>query len=139
LQAALLCASVAVVVFVAACLPMLMQLCRHAERMAQTLADLKAETSLLVQDTRTLVQNVNELSNRANQQCDDIERVVHTMRGWSDRVDRVVVELGTLVEPPLMAVARNAHIWRKGVSRFVKTFLNQNGNKKRKTEAEDVS
>jgi len=128
LQIALFLASVAVVVFVVMCVPAMLQLRKHATRMAQTLAELKAEVSLLVQDSRKLVDNVNDLSTRANQQCDDVEAVIQTVRGWTDRVDHVVEEVGTALEPPILTAARNAQIFRKGVAKFFETFLNRNHN-----------
>ena len=126
LQIALFLASVAVVIFVAYCIPAMLQLRKHAARMTQTLAELKAEVSLLVQDSRKMLHNVNELSTRADQQCDDVEQVIQTVRGWTERVDRVVEEVGTVLEPPLLTVVRNAQIFRKGVAKFFEMFLNRN-------------
>jgi uncharacterized protein YoxC len=134
LQIALFLASVAVVIFVAFCVPAMLQLRKHAERMSQTLAELKAEISVLVQESRTLLRSVNELSTRANQQCDDVEHVIQTVRGWTERVDRVVDEVGTILEPPLLMAARNAQIFRKGVAKFFETFLNRNHNNKKAEE-----
>ena len=59
LQIALFLASIAIVIFVAFCLPAVLQMRQHAERMAQTLAELKAEVSLLVQDSR-INRNLND-------------------------------------------------------------------------------
>jgi uncharacterized protein YoxC len=126
LEIALFLASVAVVIFVAMCVPAMLQLRKHAARMAQSLAELKAEISVLVQDSRKMLHNVNELSTRANQQCDDVEHVIQTVRSWTERVDRVVEEVGTVLEPPLLLAARNAQIFRKGVAKFFETFLNRN-------------
>jgi uncharacterized protein YoxC len=126
LQIALFLASIAIVIFVAFCIPSMLQLRKHAERMTQTLAELKAETSLLVQDSRKVLHNVNELSTRAHQQCDDVEQVIQTVRGWTERVDRVVEEVGSVLEPPILTAARNAQIFRKGVAKFFETFLNRN-------------
>ena len=126
LQIALFLASVAVTIFVAYCIPAMLQLRKHAARMTQTLEELKAEVSLLVQDSRKTLHNVNELSTRAHQQLDEVERVIQTVSGWTERVDRVVEEVGTVLEPPLLTVVRNAQIFRKGVAKFFKTFLNRN-------------
>jgi len=93
-------------IFVAFCIPAILQLRQHAAWMAQTLAELKAEISPLLQDSRRVLHNVNELSTRAHQQCDDVERVVQTVRGWTERADRVVEEVGTVLEPPVFTAAR---------------------------------
>jgi len=100
--------------------------------------ELKAEVSVLVQDSRKLLYSVNELSTRANQQCDDIEQVIQTVRNWTGRVDRVVEEVGTILEPPLLTAARNAQIFRKGIAKFFETFLNRNHHQPQKTEDQHV-
>jgi hypothetical protein len=41
-------------------------------------------------------------------------------------VDRVVEEVGSVLEPPILRAARNAQIFRKGVAKFFETFLNRN-------------
>jgi uncharacterized protein YoxC len=125
LQIALFLASVAIVVFVACCIPAMLQLRIHAAKMAQTLGELKAEVSLLVHDAHKLLQNVNDLSARVHQQCDEVERVIETVRGWTERADRVVEEVGSVLEPPIFTAARNAHILRKGIAKFFEIFLNR--------------
>ena len=114
LQIALFLASVAIVIFVAFCIPAILQLRNHAARLTQTLAELKAEVSLLVQDSRKMLHNVNELSTRAHQQCDDIEQVIHTVCNWAERAGRVVEEVGAVLEPPILTAARTAQVFRKG-------------------------
>jgi uncharacterized protein YoxC len=138
LQIALFLASVAVVIFVAFCIPALLQLRKHAARMTQTLEELKTEVSLLIQDSRTLLHSVNELSTRANQQCDDIEQVIQTVRNWTERVDRIVEDVSTILEPPILTVARNAQIFRKGIAKFFETFLNPNHRHTQKAEEQHV-
>ena len=138
LQIALVLASIAIVIFVAFCIPAILQLRNHAARLTQTLAELKAEVSLLVQDSRRLLHNVNELSTRATRQCDDIERVIQTVRGWTERVDRVVEEVGSVLEPPVLTAARNALIFRKGIAKFFETFLNRNHRQSQKAEEQHV-
>jgi uncharacterized protein YoxC len=126
LQIALFLASIAVVIFVACCIPAMLQVRKHVARMACTLEDLKTEISMLVQDGRKVMHNVNELSTRAHRQCDDVERVIQTVRGWAERADRVVEEVGTVLEPPIFTAARSAQIFRKGIAKFFETFLNRN-------------
>ena len=138
LQIALFLASVAIVIFVAFCIPAILQLRNHAARLTQTLAELKAEVSLLVQDSRRLLHNVNELSTRATRQCDDVERVIQTVRGWTERVDRVVEEVGSDLEPPVLTAARNALIFRKGIAKFFEIFLNRTHRQSQKAEEQHV-
>ena len=58
----------------------------------------------------------------------DAEQVLQTVRGWTDRVDRVVEEVGTAVEPPILAAARNVQALYKGITKFFETFSNRNHN-----------
>ena len=138
LQIALFLASIAIVIFVVMCIPAMLQLRKHAEQMSQTLAELRAEIALLVQDSRTMLHNVNELSTRANRQFDDVAQVIQTVRGWTERADRVVAEIGSVVEPPILTVARNAQIFRRGIAKFFETFLNRNQQQPQKTEEQHV-
>jgi uncharacterized protein YoxC len=138
LQIALLLASLAIMIFVSFCIPAILQLRQHAARMAQTLAELKAEISPLLQDSRRVLHNVNELSTRAHQQCDDVERVVQTVRGWTERADRVVEEVGTVLEPPVFTAVRSAQILRKGIAKFLESFLNRNHHQPQETEEHHV-
>ena len=138
LQIALFFASVAVVIFVAFCIPAILQLRQHAARMAQTLAEVKAEISPLLQDSRKLLHDVNELSTRAHQQFDDMERAIQTVRGWTERVDRVVEEVGIVLEPPILTAARSAQIVRKGIVKFLETFLNRNHHQPQNAEEKHV-
>ena len=138
LQVALLLASVAIVVFVAFCIPAVLQLRKHAARITHTLEELKAEVSVLVEDSRTVLRSVNELSTRANQQCDDVEQVIHTVRGWTERVDHVVEEVGSVLEPRILTAVRTAQIFRRGIAKFFETFLNRNHRQPQKSEEQHV-
>lgn len=138
LQVALFLASVAVVIFVACCIPAVLQLRKSAARATQTLEDLKAEFSLLIQDSRKLLHNINELSARAHQQCDDVESAIQTVRGWVERANRVVEEVGTVLEPPIVTAARNAQILRKGIAKFFEMFLNRNHHQPEQSEDQRV-
>ena len=138
LQIALFLASVAVVIFVSFCIPAMLQLRKHAAWMTKTLAELKAEVSLLVQDSRKLLHSVNELSTRANQQCDEVERVIQTVRGWTERADRVVEEVSSVLEPPILTTARNVLIFRKGIAKFFATYLNRNHHQPQRAEESHV-
>ena len=121
LQIALFLASVAVVTFVAFCIPAILQLRKHTARLARTLEELKAEVSPLVQDGRKLLHNVNELSTRVHRQCDEVEDVIQTVRGWTgQRADRVVEEVGSVLEPPILTAARNS---RTSFARGSRSFL----------------
>lgn len=138
LQIALFLASLAVVALVVALIPLFIQIRKNMERATQQLEDLKTDVQLLVQDTRTLVRNVNELSTRAHQQMDEVQKVVSVVRGWSERANRIVEQVGAAVEPPLLTIARNINFFRTGLSVFLNAILHRNNQPEPKDEASHV-
>ena len=116
LEIALFLASVAVVVFVSLFIPVLIGLRNHAAHARRDLEEMKSDLKLLVQDSRTMVQNVNSLTGRAHEQLDEVEKVVQIVRGWSDRANRIVGEVGDVVEAPIFTVARIIGIVHKGLN-----------------------
>ena len=85
-----------------------------------------------------MLHNVNELSTRATRQCDDVEGVIQTVRGWIERMDRVVEEVRSVLEPPVLTAARNAQILRKGIVKFLEVFWNRNHHQPQKAEEQHV-
>ena len=126
LQVALFLASVAVVVFVAIFIPAFLVLCQRASSAARQLEEVKADLKLVIQDTRTVMQRVTELANRAHQQMDEVDRMVRTARGWSDRADRIVGEVGDIVEAPIFTVARIIGIVQEGLHSFLNAVTRRN-------------
>jgi uncharacterized protein YoxC len=70
LQIALFLASASVAVLVAVLIPALLRLRKQFANAARELAELKTDAKLLVHDSRTMVQNVNQLTTQAQQQID---------------------------------------------------------------------
>jgi len=68
LQVVLFLASVEFVIVVVFCISAILQLRNHVARILQELVELKAEVSLLVQDIRKMLQNLNKLSTHAQQE-----------------------------------------------------------------------
>src|SRR6266850_4777703 len=106
LQIALFLASVAVVVFVLFLILVFIGLRKHVAHATRQLDELKSDVKLLVQDSRTMVQNVDNLAGRAHVQLDEVEQMVRTVRGWSERANRIVEEVGDVVEAPIFTVTR---------------------------------
>jgi uncharacterized protein YoxC len=135
-QIALFFACVAIVVFVIGFVIALVQLQRRLEQTTRTIEELKTDVKLLVDDTRKLMQSMNALTERANRQCGDVERVVGTVRGWSERADRVFQEVSAAVEPPLLLAARNLQLFRTGFAAFVQALLHRNPDNQPKKEVD---
>ena len=68
LQVVLFLASVEFVIVVVFCVSAILQLRKHVAQIMQELVELKAEVSLLVQDIRKMLQNLNKLSTHAQQE-----------------------------------------------------------------------
>jgi len=113
LQVALFVTCVTVVLFVLFLIPLSILLYRRASRAARQLEEMKADLKQLIQDSRTMVQNVNLLSSRANQQLDEVGKVVRVVRGWSERADHAVEEVTALVETPVVKIARSLRMLHK--------------------------
>jgi hypothetical protein len=79
------------------------------------LEDLKK----LIQDSQTMVQNINLLSIHANKQLDELTTTLSTVLGWSDRADHIVEEIGAMSEEPLINAVRNSKVLRHGGSLWV--------------------
>src|SRR6266403_335161 len=116
LQIALFLASAAVVVFVLFLIPAFIGIRKHAARASRDLDELKSDVKLLVQDSRTMVQNVNDLASRAHRELDEVHNVIRIVRAWSERADRIVEEVGDVVEAPIFMVTRIIGIVHQGLS-----------------------
>jgi uncharacterized protein YoxC len=123
LQIALFVTCVAVVLFLLSLIPLSILLYRCASRVARQLEEVKPDLMKLIQDSRAIVENVHLLSSRANQQLDEVGKVVRFVRGWSERIDHAVEEVTTLVETPAAKIARSIRMlhktWRLIVSALV--------------------
>src|ERR1051325_11699408 len=106
LQFALFLASVAIVVFVAVALPAVIQFRQQVSRLARAAEELQADLRVLVRDLRETLQGLKEISQRAHSQMDNVEHLLKVARGWVDRVDLIVEEVGTAVERPILRTAR---------------------------------
>ena len=119
LEISLFLASVSVIVLVICLVPVLWQIKRQLERLAEHSEQLKNKLDVLVSDSDEMVRNVNELVSRTKLQMDTAGEVVDTVRQWTDRADRLIEQAASVVEPPVFALAKKAELFR----RFASTFL----------------
>lgn len=106
LQIALFLASVSIVVLVWLLIPVFLVLRRLMTDVARELADLKADVKLFVQDARTLTQNVNKITDQAQQQMDQLDQLLRLFRSWADRANRLVYQAGDFIEGPIFTGTR---------------------------------
>jgi uncharacterized protein YoxC len=122
LQIALFAASVSIVGLVVMLVPVLLGLRRE-------LAEMKTDVKVLVQDSRTMVQNVNQLTTQARQQMVEVDQSLRLIRGWVDHADRLVHQAGDLIEGPIFTGARILN----GLGMLLQAWLPKNGETNRKT------
>ena len=134
LQVSLFLASLAFIGLVACIIPMAFQARSQFKQLVLTVEQLKPNLVLLVPDSREMVRNVSELSKRASQQMDEVGRVVHTARQWTDRGDRIVNAVGSAIEPPVFSLVRKLSVLRTGTTTFLQALFhpNQNNNQARR-------
>lgn len=122
LQIAHFLASVFIVVFVVLLIPVLLGLRRHLADAARELAELKTDVKLLVQDSRTMVRNVNKLTTQAQQQINEVDQSLRVFRGWLDRAS-------DLIESPIFTGARILN----GFGTLLQSWLTKDGRTSQKS------
>lgn len=138
LQITLICASIMFVLLAGTFIPVALLALRHLERMTFGVELMKADLKTLLNDSHELVRNVNDLSKQAGRQMEDIGRVTHTVEQWTSRVDRLVNEVGSVVEPPVFSVARNLTLIRVGMAAFMRVMANGKKHTLKEKENEHV-
>jgi uncharacterized protein YoxC len=118
LQIALFVATVAVALFVFLMIPSTILLYRRAIGFSRHLEELNTELKGLVQDSRTMVQNISVVTSHVNEQLDELDRIVGIITRWSERADHVVEEVGSTVEVPLLKVKHSIKVFFQA-SRFI--------------------
>ena len=132
LQVAFFLACVAIVLFVSAVTVLSILVYRRASSAARQLEEAKADLKQLMQDSRAMIQNVTLLSARANQQLDELDKVVHIVRGWSERADQVVAEVSAAVEAPALKIARSLRMLHQTWRLIVDALAEDSGDSKHK-------
>jgi len=112
-------------VLVACLVPVLFLARRQLKQLVLTAENMKIALESLIFDSRELVRNVRLLSERANLHLDNVGRMVDTVHQWTERADRLVDELGSVVEPPVLSLVRNMNLLRMGVTTFFQRLLHQ--------------
>ena len=137
-QAALFVASLAFIALVGCLIPILFQAQRKLEQLVITHGELKEKLQVLVEDSHKMVRNVTELSQRVTEELDEVSRMVQTARRWTERVDRLVNEVGSAIEPPVHSAVRSMNLFRTGVTTFLQVLLHRNHHNQTKKEQDYV-
>jgi uncharacterized protein YoxC len=138
LQIVLLIALLAFILLVVCLIPMVFFVRRKLTEVVLATEKLQTDIQILVQDSRQLVQNVDAIAKRVNEQIDDASLVVHTAVQWTGRVNRLVEAVGSIVEPPILGIARKANLFRLGLSMFMQVLLSKRSTNHNKEENDHV-
>lgn len=127
-------ASIIFIILALCIIPIAFHFRHKLEQLVVTVGQLKDKFEALAEDSHTMVRNVTDLSKRANQQLDEVDHMVRTARGWTERADRLVNEVGSAVEPPVHSAVRNMNLFRTGVTTFLQVLLQRNQHNQTKKE-----
>ncbi|MCX5658188.1 MAG: DUF948 domain-containing protein [Planctomycetota bacterium] len=79
----------------------------RVDSIEKSVSEVKGDISALIQESRGVVKEVQQLAARVAKPMDDVERITHLAREWSERADRMVDAVGTVAEPPLFLMSKN--------------------------------
>ena len=119
-------ACVAVVLLTAFLIPLSIMLYRSARNATRQIEDVKADLKQLIKDSRDLVQNIDQLSSRANRQLDEVDKILRLAREWSERANHVAEEVSSAVEAPIMKVAQGFKMLRESWKLIIGTLIKRN-------------
>jgi hypothetical protein len=83
-------------------IPLSILLYLQAKRVARQMDEVKSDLKEMIKDSRTMIQNINHLSTHANQQLDELDKMVGIVRKWSERTSFVLEFPG---QPPQITPA----------------------------------
>src|SRR5271170_1467112 len=113
LQVALFLACMAVVCLVSVLIPLLILFYLQVKRITRQMDEVKSDLEEMIKDSRTMVQNISHLSIHANQQLDELDKIIGIARKWSEQADYFVEEVGSAVELPVLKALRTIKVLRK--------------------------
>ncbi len=125
-------ACVAVVLFVSLMIPISLLLFRCVRDATRQMGEVKTDLKELIQGSRTIIQNINLLARRANEQLDELDKVVQVIRGWAERADQVVEEFGSVVTVPLLRIAHAIKVLRNTWTLITDTIFGDSQQRDRK-------
>lgn len=112
LQVVLFLMCVAIALFVFMMIPLSILLYRRAIGFSRQLGELNTELKGLIQDSRTMFQNISSVTIHVNKQLDELDGIAGVIRKWSERADQVVEEVGSVVTVPVLRIAHTIKLLR---------------------------
>jgi len=113
LQVALFLACMSILCLVSVLIPLLILFYLQVKRIARQMDEVKSDLEEMIEDSRTMIQNISRLSTHANQQLDELDKIVGIARRWLEQADYLVEEVGSAVELPVLKALRTIKMLRK--------------------------
>ena len=118
LQLALTLASFAVIILTACLIPVLFQAGRSLNQMSANMEEIKDKVNVLLDDTRTLVRNVNELSQKLNDRMDEVGEAIDAVKSLTGRAAEGAGGFTSTIRGPVLAVMKKMNTLRTGATAF---------------------
>jgi uncharacterized protein YoxC len=126
LEVALFIACIAFIILVPVIILTLYRIHQVTERLLHVVEGFREETKPLIRSMSATADRLHAVSIAAQDQLHEVDKIVRMVRDWSKRVDRLVGEIGSVVEPPIFAASHRFGLLWAGMRTFVETFLSGN-------------
>lgn len=123
LQVVLILAAAAFLVLMVVLTQLAVEARKRIASLARSADEVKLRLDDVLRDSNELIRNLNVMTCHLQGELDEVDRLVQTARLWTNRADRLVDEVGSVVEPPVRAVARTNRVLRAGLGAFIKTLF----------------
>ncbi|MFO7535503.1 MAG: DUF948 domain-containing protein [Kiritimatiellia bacterium] len=102
---------------------LLIGLRKKLDEAMRSVEETRVQVEGVLKEVKILVQNANGLSGRVHLEMDEVDRMLHLAREWTERADRVVDGVGSVIEPPVQSLVRTSGLIRAGFGAFIKTLF----------------
>jgi uncharacterized protein YoxC len=123
LQVVLILAAAAFLVLMVVLTQLAVEARKRIASLARSADEVRLRLDDVLRDSNELIRNLNVMTCHLQGELDEVDRLVQTARLWTNRADRLVDEVGSVVEPPVQAVARTNRVLRAGLGAFIKTLF----------------
>ena len=120
---AVLLACVSLVIMVVAVVLAAFHFRARMDSMEKSISRATSDISVLIQESRGVVKEIQQVTARVSKPLEDLEYMAHTARGWTDRADRVVEAIGSVAEPPLFFFSKSIKTFGGILSGVLQTLL----------------
>ena len=124
-QAAVIAASISIVVCSVVALIVLFQLRKKANRVVEICEALKGEFQPLAAHMHSLLEKMHEISWSVQQDLKEVEELMHAARSWAQRAGHLASEVGSAVGSPVVSAGHKVSMVSRGISAFMRTLFHR--------------